>query len=297
MIKQTLYFGSQAYISLKNKQLQIRKKTYEGETIIVRPIEDIAVVILDHGQITITHNAIKALEDNKVALISCDDSHMPASLMLPLQGHSEQTERYKYQIYASIPLKKNLWQQTVIAKIKNQQQVLIKTGKKSSKLDYLIKKVQSGDPSNIEGQAAKYYWDKLFAGFVRDRYGEPPNNLLNYGYAVVRAMIARSLVSSGLLPGLGIHHSNKYNAFCLADDIMEPYRPFVDIIVYDLFENQGLASFLNSNVKKHLLSVATMDAMFGKKKSPLMVGMIMTTASLAACFKGTKRKIKFPLLI
>ena len=297
MIKQTLYFGSQAYISLKNKQLRIRKNTLEGEKLISRPIEDIGVVILDNGQITITHNAIKALQENKVAIISCDDSHMPASLMLPMQGHTEQTEKFRYQINVSQPLKKNLWQQTVIAKIKNQKQVLNKTNKKATKLEYLMKKVQSGDPNNIEGQAAKYYWDILFDGFIRDRYGEPPNNLLNYGYAVIRAMIARSLVSSGLLPALGIHHSNKYNAFCLADDIMEPYRPFVDLIVYDIYKNEDLALFLDTNTKKHLLSVATMDAMFGKKKSPLMVGMIMTTASLAACFKGTKRKINFPLLI
>ena len=297
MIKQTLYFGSQAYISLKNKQLRIRKNTLEGEKLISRPIEDIGVVILDNGQITITHNAIKALQENKVAIISCDDSHMPASLMLPMQGHTEQTEKFRYQINVSQPLKKNLWEQTVIAKIKNQKQVLNKTNKKAAKLEYLMKKVQSGDPNNIEGQAAKYYWDILFDGFIRDRYGEPPNNLLNYGYAVIRAMIARSLVSSGLLPALGIHHSNKYNTFCLADDIMEPYRPFVDLIVYDIYKNEDLALFLDINTKKHLLSVATMDAMFGKKKSPLMVGMIMTTASLAACFKGTKRKINFPLLI
>ncbi len=297
MIKQTLYFGSQAYISLKHKQLQIRKNTIEGEKLITRPIEDIGVVILDHGQITITHKAIIALQNNKVALISCDDRHMPTSLMLPMVGHSEQTEKQRYQIEASLPLKKNLWQQTVIAKIKNQSRVLIKVGKSHKKLDYLSSRVESGDPNNIEGQAASYYWKTLFDDFVRDRYGEPPNNLLNYGYAVIRAMIARSLVSSGLLPGLGIHHRNKYNPFCLADDIMEPYRPFIDLIVYDAFENQGLASFLDKETKSSLLAVSTMDAQFGKRKSPLMVGMIMTTASLAACYRGKKRKINYPLLI
>ena len=297
MIKQTLYFGNPTYLSLKNKQLQIRIKSNEGEKIVSRPIEDIGIVLLDHGQITISHNAIKALQDNKVALISCDDKHMPASLMLPLVGHSEQTEKYRYQIEATQPLKKNLWQQTVIAKIKNQSRVLKKVGKAYGKLDYLASRVQSGDTTNIEGQAASYYWRSLFDNFIRDRYGEPPNNLLNYGYAILRAMIARSIVSSGLLPSLGIHHRNKYNAFCLADDIMEPYRPFVDLIVYYMFEIEGLASFLDTKGKSHLLSVSTMDAMFGKKKSPLMVGMKMTTASLAACFMAKKRKINYPILI
>lgn len=297
MIKQTLYFGNPTYLSLKNKQLLIKTIKNSKDKIISRPIEDIGVVLLDNGQITITHNAIKALQDNKVALISCDDKHMPASLMLPMQGHTEQSRIYRYQIEASTPLKKQMWQQTVIAKIKNQNAVLSKIGKPLKKLDYLAERVQSGDPKNLEGQAAAYYWPVLFDGFTRDRYGEPPNNLLNYGYAVLRAMIARSLVSSGLLPGLGIFHRNKYNAYCLADDIMEPFRPFVDLLVYNMVQNEGLASFLESKSKARLLSVATMDARFGKKKSPLMVGMIMTTASLAACFIGKKRKIKFPLLI
>jgi len=297
MIKQTLYFGSPTYLSIKNRQLLIRHKSNETETIISRPIEDIGVVLLDHGQITISHNAIKALQANKVAIISCDDKHMPASLMLPMEGHSEQTERQRYQIEATQPLKKNLWQQTIIAKIQNQSRVLSKVNKPYKKLEYLASKVQSGDPTNIEGQASAYYWKALFNDFIRDRYGDPPNNLLNYGYAVLRAMIARSLVSSGLMPGLGIHHSNKYNAYCLADDIMEPYRPFVDIMVYEIFENQGLASFLDNKSKSSLLSIATMDARFGKRKSPLMVGMIMTTASLAACYKGKKRKINYPVLI
>jgi len=297
MIKQTLYFGNPAYLSIKNKQLNIRYNSENGEVVKVRPVEDIGVVLLDHGQITITHNTIKALQNNKVVLISCDDKHMPASIMLPLVGHSEQTERYRFQIEATQPLKKNLWQQTVIKKIQNQAIVLKKGGKSFSKLDYLAGKVQSGDPNNIEGQAAAYYWRTLFDGFVRDRYGEPPNNLLNYGYAILRAMIARSLVSSGLLPNLGIHHRNKYNPFCLADDIMEPYRPFIDLLVFEMFENEGLASFLDKEGKAKLLSLATIDALFGRRKSPLMVGMIMTTASLAACFKGTKRKINYPMLI
>jgi len=297
MIKKTLYFGNPAYLSLKNKQLVIRLKHKEGEEIQTRPIEDIGIVILDNSQITITHNAIKSLQKNKAIIISCDDSHMPFSILLPLYAHTEQTLRYRYQIKASEPLKKNLWQQTVIAKINNQLIVLKKINKPYKKLEYLSKKVRSGDPDNIEGQAAKYYWNALIEGFVRDRFGAPPNELLNYGYAVLRAIVARAIVSSGLLPGIGIFHKNKYNPFCLVDDIMEPFRPFIDILVYDMYINKGLASFLNPQSKKELLSVATIDAKYGKRKSPLMVGMNITTASLTACFMGKKRKIVYPELI
>ncbi len=297
MIKQTLYFGNPTYLKVKNRQLHIHVKTAVNEKEVTRSIEDLGVVILDNSQITITHNAIRALQNNKTAIISCDDNHMPNSLMLPLQGHTEQSERYRHQIEASIPLKKNLWQQTVIAKITNQMRVLDLLQKPSKRLKVLINRVQSGDSDNIEGQAAAYYWSIFLEGFIRDRYGEPPNNLLNYGYAIIRSMVARSLVASGLLPTLGIHHKNKYNAYCLADDIMEPYRPFVDLIAYDLFVNHGEMTFLSSTVKNKLLSVATIDSYFGKKKSPLMVGMQLTTASLAQCFMGQKRRIIYPQII
>jgi len=271
MIKQTLYFNSPTYISLKDKQLHIHVKTPVNEKQVTRPVEDIGMIILDTGQITITHQAIKALQANKTAIVSCDDSHMPASIMLPMQGHTEQSERYRVHMEASVPLKKNLWQQTIEAKVENQRAVLRKLGKPTKRLDVLVKRVQ--------------------------RDGEPPNNLLNYGYAVLRAMIARALTSSGLLLTLGIHHRNKYNAYCLADDIMEPYRPFVDMIVYNMFINKELESFLSTTSKQHLLSLGQVDAQFGKRKSPLMVGMSHTTSSLYSCFAGDKRKIVYPLLI
>jgi len=294
MIKKTLYFGNPTYLSIKNKQLNIHVNNVVNERRITRPIEDVGVVVLDNSQITISHNAIKALVDNKAVIISCDDRHMPSSLTLSLEGHSEQSERYKYQIEASLPLKKNLWQQTIIAKIRNQKAVLDILEKPSKRLSVLVKRVSAGDPENIEGQAAAYYWSTFIDGFLRDRVGDPPNNMLNYGYAIVRAMIARALVASGLLPTLGIHHRNKYNAYCLADDIMEPYRPFVDLIAYELYAVYGEDTFLSTTAKKKLLDVATVDGIFGKKKSPLMVGMSMTTASLADCFLGKKRKISYP---
>lgn len=297
MIKQTLYFNNPTYLSLKDGQLHIHVKTPVNEKQVTRPVEDIGMIIMDTGQITITHQAIKALQANKTAIVSCDDSHMPASLMLPMEGHTEQSERYRVHMEASVPLKKNLWQQTVEAKVENQRAVLRKLGKPTQRLDVLVRRVQSGDPDNIEGQAAAYYWPTLFDGFIRDRDGEPPNNLLNYGYAVLRAMIARALTSSGLLLTLGIHHRNKYNAYCLADDIMEPYRPFVDLIVYNMFINSKLESFLSTTSKQHLLSLGHVDAQFGKRRSPLMVGMSHTTSSLYQCYAGEKRKIIYPLLI
>ncbi len=293
MIKRTLYFGNPAYLSIKLDQLVVNKPgEVETKTI---PIEDIGIVLLDHQQITITHEVLRRLQDNKAAIISCDKSHMPQGLLLPLEGNITQSKIQRHQVNASEPLKKQLWQQTIIAKINNQAQVLKSLNKDYKRLAVLVSRVKSGDPNNIEGQAAAYYWRTLFDGFIRDRYGDPPNHYLNYGYAVVRAMVARALLSSGLLPTLGIFHKNKYNAFCLADDIMEPFRPFVDAIVCQIVADEDSVNFmLSQEVKQRLLSIATVDASYGKRKSPLMVGMATTTKSLADCFAGTKRKIIYP---
>ncbi len=300
MIKKTLYFGNPAYLSLHNKQILIRLQREDGEELHTRPVEDAAVLILDHPQITITHQLIRALQANKTAILSCDERHLPSALMLPMVGHVEQTRRYRFQLGASEALKRNLWQQTVQAKIHNQMQVLIKLDKPVKRLCALHRKVRSGDPDNVEGQAAARYWSLWREGFIRDRYGDPPNALLNYAYAVLRAFVARALVASGLLPSLGIHHRNKYNAYCLADDVMEPFRPFIDLLVYELMEEEGLWEeehiALSPPLKARLLSLATLDALYGKRKSPLMVGLGKTTASLAACYEGKKRKIVYPVL-
>lgn len=295
MIKRTLYFGNPAYLSIELNQLVVERPDTNDKSSI--PVEDIGVVLLDHPQITITHSVIKRLLENKVALISCDELHLPSGLMLPLEGNYIQSEKYKHQIDASIPLKKNLWQQTVKAKIENQMLVLKKLNKPYKRLEVLSNRVQSGDTGNLEAQASAYYWPTLFKGFIRDRFGNPPNNLLNYGYTILRAMIARALLSSGLMPTLGIFHKNKYNAYCLADDIMEPYRPFVDLVAHDLFFGMNIDNFLDKEAKVRLLSIATVDAMFGKTRSPLMVGISRTTASLYECFEGTKKNIIYPIII
>ncbi len=296
MIKQTLYFGNPTYLRFKNKQLVIHSKTAVSERITTRPIEDIGMLVLDHGQITITHNCIRALQSNNAVIISCDDKRMPHSLMLPLEGHSLQSKRYRIQLAASTPLKKNLWQQTVVSKINNQAAVLRRLSRPAKRLDLLAKRVQSGDPKNVEAQAAVYYWSQYIDGFVRDRYGDPPNNLLNYGYAIMRAIVARALVSSGMLLTIGIRHHNQYNAFCLADDIMEPFRPFVDLLVHNMYKEEGMDSFLSTKSKQRLLSLCQLDGKFGRLTRPLMVGASITTASLYDCFEGKKRKIRYPLI-
>lgn len=309
MIKRTLYFGNPAYLNLRNGQLIVRlpeienndtlPESFKKETVASIPVEDIGVVVIDHQQVTITQGLMAALIENNAAVIVCNDTHHPTGLMLPLDMHNIQHERFKAQIDATIPLKKQLWQQPVEAKVGNQAALLKKAGYDPGRLMAFARSVKSGDPENIEGTAAHYYWSNLFKdhfGFTRDRYGHPPNNLLNYGYAILRAITARSLVGSGLLPTLGIHHSNKYNAYCLADDIMEPYRPFVDEIVFNISAIGMDCTELSAELKKRLLAICTVDIYFEDERSPLMVGMQRTTASLAQCFEGERRKIIYPEL-
>lgn len=310
MIKRTLYFGNPAYLSVKLEQLEIRLPQVENnatlpegfkESVVKRvPIEDIGVVILDHKQISITQGALGALLDNNVAVITCDNSRMPSGLMLPLSANTTQSERFRHQIEASQPLKKQLWQQTVQAKILNQSSVLYRQrGVDCGNMDAWAKQVKSGDSDNLEGRAAAYYWQNLFGnikGFRRDREGIPPNNLLNYGYAILRAVVARSLVGSGLLPTLGIHHHNRYNAYCLADDIMEPYRPYVDCLVADIVRKQGCIMELTRDMKAQLLTIPVLDVVISGRRSPLMIAVAQTTASLCKCYLGELRKIVYPIM-
>lgn len=308
MIKRTLYFGNPAYLSAKLAQLEIRLPQVENnetlsdyfkESVVKRiPIEDIGVVVLDHKQITITQGAMSALLDNNVAVISCDEHRMPSGLMLPLDGNTTQSERFREQIEASLPLKKQLWQQTIQAKILNQSTVLYRQrGLECGNMEAWAKQVKSGDSDNLEGRAAAFYWQNLFGhikGFHRDREGIPPNNLLNYGYAILRAVVARSLVGSGLLPTLGIHHHNRYNAYCLADDIMEPYRPYVDKLVAEIVDSGADITNLTKEIKGQLLSIPVLDVVINGRRSPLMIGVGMTTASLYKCYSGEIRKIAYP---
>lgn len=336
MIKRTLYFSNPAYLSKKNEQLVIKtpekekedkqdttedhdteleqitdlvekkegwlekRKIQSKETFNTVPIEDIGIVVLDNHQITLTHGLLDSLLENNSAIVTCNRSHMPSGLFLPLATNDEQSQKFRVQIESSEPLKKQLWAQTVSSKIRNQASILKERKIPINNMLTWAKKVRSGDPDNYEGRAAAYYWKNFFPmipNFIRDRYGEPPNNLFNYGYAILRAIIARALVGSGLLPTLGIHHSNKYNAYCLADDIMEPYRPYVDKVVYTMVSNGEDFYELNSSIKRQLLEIATVDVIIEEKRSPLMVGAQRTTASLAKCYEGESRKIIYPELL
>lgn len=298
MIKRTLFFGNPAYLSTKNEQIVISYPDKEQEAKIVA-IEDIGVIVLENQQITITNGLLEKLTHNNVALINCDQQHLPIGLLMPLSGHTEQTERFKNQINASVPLKKNLWQQTISSKITNQGRLLKEKGIPMRKMELWAKEVTSGDSLNHESRAAVYYWQSLIKieNFTRGQKGIPPNNLLNYGYAILRAITARALVSSGMLPTLGIFHRNKYNAYCLADDIMEPYRPYVDLIVCHIMETEDSYDELTIEIKKQLLNIATIDVNIDGKNSPLMVAMSRTTNSLHQCFEGSSRRILYPIYV
>ena len=295
MIKRTLFFGNPAYLSTRNEQLVVNFPEDDKPEATI-PIEDLGYVVLEHPQITVTNGLLMKLLYNKTAVITCDRQHLPNGFLQPLVGHSEQTERIRYQLKASLPLKKQLWQQTVIAKIQNQANHFLARGKNALRLKRYANSVNSGDLGNQEALAAAFYFQNLFdiEGFSRNQKGIAPNNLLNYGYAILRAVTARALVSSGLLPSVGIFHSNKYNAYCLADDVMEPYRPFVDAVVYDIVESGCQIEALNKNIKSDLLMIPAMDVVIDGKQSPLMNAMSRTTASLYECFEGSRRKILYP---
>lgn len=308
MIKKTLYFGNPVYLSLRNAQLVIKlpevvkneslPSAFKEQTEVTKPVEDIGVVVLDNKQITITSGVLEALLENNSAVITCDSKSMPVGLMLPLYGNTTQNERFRQQLEASLPLKKQLWQQTIRAKIENQATALQKCIDEEMKcMRIWAADVKSGDSDNLEARAAAFYWKNLFSdidGFTREREGIPPNNLLNYGYAILRAVVARALVTSGLLPTLGIHHHNRYNAYCLADDIMEPYRPYIDELVFGIVRSGMRYEELTKELKIQLLGIPTLEVRIDGKRSPLMVAVSQTTASLYKCFSGEVRRIAYP---
>lgn len=285
------------------KQLVVRLPQKDGEEKDDReltrtvPIEDIGVVILDHKQITVTQALLGELLDNNCAVITCDSRQMPVGLLLPLAGNTVQNERFRLQIEASLPLKKQLWQQTIEAKIRNQEAMLrYSTGAVHNNMLKWSESVRSGDVENMEARAAVYYWKTVFPDnpyFVRDHEGGGANALLNYGYAILRAIVARALVASGLLPTLGIHHHNRYNAYCLADDMMEPYRPYVDKIVYEIISDDSQAEVTVAN-KIKLLNIPVMEVVIGGRRSPLMVAVSHTATSLVKCFRGESRRLIYP---
>ena len=297
MIKKTILVENKSAITTKNQQLVLKSEIRESTI----PIEDIGFLVLDHPEIYLSIPAMNLIVENNTAIIICGSNHLPNGMFLNLNSHHIQQEIFKNQIEASVPLKKQLWQQTIIEKIRNQGELLAKITENKNTFDFLASKVLSGDTSNMEGVAAQQYWRNFplpnheIDGIKRERYGDYPNNFLNYGYAILRAATARALSGSGLLNTLGIHHKNKYNAFALADDIMEPFRPIVDEKVFDIMKRYQEQE-LNTAIKAELLQILTQTVYFKEEKSPLMVGLQKTASSLQQCFTGNRKKIKYPKL-
>ncbi len=310
MIKRILYFGSPCHISLRNKQLVLRltevekneeiKQILENKGEKTFPIEDLGMIVIDNQQITITNALLAFLMENNVATVICNNTHHPIGLMLALHSNTLQTERYRDQIEASVPLKKQLWAQIISRKIENQASLLkeIYPGYDQTFLIKQSKEVKSGDSTNREAVAASVYWSQLFQfipGFVRHREGPSPNHILNYGYAILRAAVARSIVETGLLPTLGLHHHNRYNPYCLADDLMEPYRVWVDRQVYQIVIKYSNPDELTKQIKNELLSVMFADCKINDEISPLQIAIQKTARSLQKCFEGSQRKLQLPV--
>ena len=283
MIKRTIVFTNQCRVSYKNGQLVVENhETGEQKKV---PVEDLGVVLLESQQVSITVPTLNALSASNCAVVLCDSKHMPSSMLMPLDSNSVQGERYRDQVEASLPLKKGLWKQIVQMKIRNQSSLLTKVGRDGGKLKPFYTNVKSGDSDNREGIAAKVYWDELFGDeFVRSRTGPD--------YSILRAAMARAIVGSGLSPSFGLFHKNRYNAFPLADDLMEPYRPYVDAVVYQLLLDEKTE--LGPEVKQRLLRVLFADTVFEDCTRPLEIGLSMTTASLARCFSGEGKELSLP---
>lgn len=298
MIARTLSFSSPGKLFAKDAQL-----VYEGEDGVRRsfPIEDLGFVILETGLMTVSSHCIRQLADANVALVVCDATHTPSAQMLPFAAHTTTQETVAAQLGATAAVQGRLWRQVVRAKILNQSELLRRLGFDACRrLRAMADEVKNYDTENVEAQAARIYFRALAPdpGFVRAREGTWPNPALNYGYGVLRAAVARALVGSGLTCFRGVHHHNRYNAFCLADDMMEPYRPFVDQYVFGHVQPFDVqATELTREMKARLLQMLTCDVKTGDLKRPLMVALTYTTASLAKYYLGKATELVLPSFV
>lgn len=299
MIKRILEISQRAaHLSVKNKQLKVRFHDQEQADIRSFPCEDLGVVCVDNLRTTYTHQALVELMEYGVPVVICGQKHLPVAQLLPYSAHAEVANRLRLQIDASRPTQKRLWQQLVRAKILVQAENLEwKEGRK--RLQRMVKKVASGDPSNYEAQAARYYWANFFGkGERADRIAgarDPLNSMLNYGYAIMRAAVARALVIGGFQPALGIHHKNRSNAFCLADDFLEPFRPAVDRVARRLIR-EGYDE-LTPDVKGQLLTLLTSTVQTYDRVGPLMVALHFMTASFKRCLEGDDKQLEIPVFV
>lgn len=293
MVKRSIFLTSPCRLSLRNRQMVVENQS-TGEVRTV-PIEDIGFVLVENQQVGFTIPLLNALSENNCAVVFCNAQHVPVSMLMNLESNAVQAETYKFQVEASLPLKKNLWKQLIEQKISNQAALMRDIGEDGDKLKPLYLNVKSGDADNREGVAAKIYWDSVFGNeFVRSRFGGDPNPLLNYGYSILRAATARAIMGSGLYPAFGLFHKNRYNAFPLADDLMEPYRPYVDQLVVEMVQSGH--NTLTIETKQRLLSVLFVDVRFDELTRPLQMGLSITTASLVRCLRGDSKRLELPHL-
>ena len=295
MIKRIIDISEPAYLHIKHQQLLIDK---EEETVGRVPIEDLGVLILQHPAIVITQKVIIACQQNKVAIVFCDERHLPYSVILPVSdGHTLHQKVMRMQVSVKLPVTKRIWKQVVQQKIIEQQKTLFLVGTDTAVLGRLAAKVKSGDVENHEAQAAQHYWPRLFGkSFRRDYEAAGVNALLNYGYAVVRALVARAIVAGGLHPAIGIHHHNQYNALCLVDDLMEPFRPWVDWLVYQMWM-KNKETEIGEDTKRNILALLSDSVQMNKKTMPMMVACHYLIADFKRCLDGTLESIKYPILV
>ena len=294
MIKRIIDIGDTAYLHLKHQQLLIDKR---GETVGQIAIEDLGVLILQHPAIVLTQQVIIACQKNKVVIVFCDEKHLPYSVILPIaESHTLHNKILKQQMAITEPTRKRLWQQIVQHKIRQQAKTLDLLGKDSTRLNRLVTQVKTGDSSNCEALAAQAYWKLIFGkAFKRDVDMEGINSLLNYGYAIIRAMMARSICGAGLHPTLGLFHKNQYNALCLADDVMEPFRPWIDQRVYQLAQQQASVE-VNQYSKQSILELLNETVIHGDKKMPFMIATHYLMADLKRCYNNQQKKLFYPEL-
>jgi CRISPR-associated protein Cas1 len=281
-----------ARLSVAHRQLVIERPEQEKRTL---PCEDIGVLVVDHPQTSYTHSVFTTLLEEGAAIVLCGANHLPAGLLLPFDAHTTQTERHRAQAEAGEGVKNRAWQLIVAAKLRQQAAVLSHYTDGDAGLSEIARRVRSGDPDNLEAVAAQRYWPRLFGpDFRRLRDGPPPNNLLNYGYAVVRAAVARAIAAAGLIPTLGIHHRNRGNPFCLADDLMEPYRPYVDWRTKQIFAEGQVSKDLDRPAKAAMLSLFNETVVVGGRRSPLLLAIQASAASLCRMLTENGKDLAMP---
>ena len=296
MIKRTIEISQEpVHLTVKHDQLLLLAKDDDRTQRAGIPCEDIGVVLVEHPGTTYSHAALDRLLHHGATVVICGRDHLPAGMLLPVGEHSQVVPRIHQQVALKKPLRKQLWKQIVQAKIRAQAANLPEKSPGRSRLLALARSVRSGDPTNVEAQAARAYWQVWLddPAFRRDPAGLPPNNLLNYGYAIMRAAIARAVVAAGLIPAMGIQHRNRSDAFCLADDLVEPLRPLVDECVRDLHRD-GYAELIPS-VKRTLLELLVTQVRTAGESGPLMVHLHRMVASLVRCYQGERRTLEIPL--